>query len=650
MAKFFEEFQEKKKKIIAVVQKGVEYEWLGAERAQEMIANIERDVLTLGVIGQMKCGKSTFLNAFVFEKDVLPAATTPMTAALSVITYGEKEKIEAEFYTKEEWAEQLLQSKRDPKELKDNELEQAKVQAAQELVQKSQRLGSELENYLGKTQQDSLENLIEYVGADGQYISITKAVKIYYPKDYLKGVEIVDTPGMNDPIVSREERTKEFLAKADVVLMMLYAGRPFDAKDRTILFEDVQKCGVGKVVIGINKYDIPYGNGETEEKIKKYVEDQIKEASKESGDEILAELIKMQKPISLAAEMALLSEIPLDQINATEKYLHAWERYCRIFEIGSQKEFREKSHIDELNKVVIDIVTNQKGEILLAKPKNALKAAASEKEMDFGRKIQQCETEIKVLETPPENLERMRKGVEKAKEKMEKKKNRLKGQFDEILEDFKSTFGNRFRSELDMICTEMEVKANQKRCFNKTRINNIKMSKSKFDNTTVPGLIENELIDLKRKTKKKLSSYFNEIESICTDHLEDFDFNDFLEEIKSHIKLSNQSDSNKIISNDISDDKKPHENVRYFRESSKNLPPFYKSIEESLDDVLEKVKKSTVDVIITPITSLLKKYEENSFNGPRLLREKKEEREKLIEAKEAFIQQEKEITEILDQI
>lgn len=40
----------------------------------------------------MKCGKSTFLNSFIFEDDILPAATTPMTAALSVITYGEKEK------------------------------------------------------------------------------------------------------------------------------------------------------------------------------------------------------------------------------------------------------------------------------------------------------------------------------------------------------------------------------------------------------------------------------------------------------------------------------------------------------------------------------------------------------------------------------
>lgn len=57
----------------------------------------------------------------------------------------------------------------------------------------------------------------------------------------MKGVEIVDTPGFNDPVVSREERTKEFLKRADVVLMMLYAGRAFDSTDRDILLIKSEK-------------------------------------------------------------------------------------------------------------------------------------------------------------------------------------------------------------------------------------------------------------------------------------------------------------------------------------------------------------------------------------------------------------------------
>ena len=172
--------------------KAVEYGWISQERYQEIITKLDNDTLTIGVIGQMKCGKSTFLNSFVFGDNVLPAATTPMTAALSIITYGEKQKVVAEFYNQDEWAEQEMQASRSLDEVQGNTMAESKIKAAKELVEKASKLGGKLENYLGKTQEDDFENLEEYVGADGKYVSITKSVTIYYPKEYLKGVEVVD--------------------------------------------------------------------------------------------------------------------------------------------------------------------------------------------------------------------------------------------------------------------------------------------------------------------------------------------------------------------------------------------------------------------------------------------------------------------------
>ena len=158
---FFEELQEKKQNLKVLATKAKEYGWIDADREQEIIEKLNNDVLTIGVIGQMKCGKSTFLNSFVFEDDVLPAATTPMTAALSVITYGEDKKIVAEFYTKDEWEEQKVQAMRSLDDVRGNALEESKVKAAKELVEKSSKLGTKLYDYLGKTQEDSFEHLIE---------------------------------------------------------------------------------------------------------------------------------------------------------------------------------------------------------------------------------------------------------------------------------------------------------------------------------------------------------------------------------------------------------------------------------------------------------------------------------------------------------
>lgn len=45
----------------------------------------------------------------------------------------------------------------------------------------------------------------------------TKAVRISLNNPNLKDLEVIDTPGVNDPIVSREERTKALLKDCDVV-------------------------------------------------------------------------------------------------------------------------------------------------------------------------------------------------------------------------------------------------------------------------------------------------------------------------------------------------------------------------------------------------------------------------------------------------
>src|SRR5690606_21002133 len=185
--------------------------------------------------------------------------------------------------------------------------------------------------------------LIEYVGADGKYIAITKSVRIEYPLDYLKGVEIVDTPGFNDPVVSREERTKEFLSKADVVIMLLYAGRAFDATDKDIVFNKVRSIGVGKLLIGVNKYDINYMNGETNEAQIINVKEQLLKASEEHSNNSIATLVKEQDPLLISANMALMSQLDLSKINNCENLSFHYKKLMTDFEISTQAKMHEKS-------------------------------------------------------------------------------------------------------------------------------------------------------------------------------------------------------------------------------------------------------------------------------------------------------------------
>ena len=129
----FEKIHERKQNILAYIQSARECQIISDDEYTNIKNKIDNDKLTLGVIGQMKCGKSTFLNALIFGDDVLPAATTPMTASLSVITYGKEKCIEAEFYTKDEWNALNFESSRTLEE-NAREEEKSKHQAAEELV------------------------------------------------------------------------------------------------------------------------------------------------------------------------------------------------------------------------------------------------------------------------------------------------------------------------------------------------------------------------------------------------------------------------------------------------------------------------------------------------------------------------------------
>ena len=404
----FQQHDTRRRTIREQASKARELGWIDEAQEREIAGKIDNDTLTIGVIGQMKCGKSTFLNAFVFEREVLPAATTPMTAALTVITYnpgkyGTDEKLIAEFYTKDEWEELVLAANRSLEEVSD--AEKMKIIAARDLVAKSAALGADRDALLGTTGEDEFKNLKKYVGAEGCYVSITKAVTINYPRDYLKGVEIVDTPGFNDPIVSREERTRQFLRHADVVLLLLYAGRPFDDTDSFILFKQVRACGVGKVVVGVNKYDMPYAEGETPEEIAQYVTDEINKKCEEVHDDSLAELVREAKPILFSAQMALLSQLPMGEIKASKNNSFHWERYCRTFEVTSQSQIGEKSNIDTLIASVRDIIEREKGAILFKKPVNALLAAGNNVVGDLGNQKREQEALLINLAKPDDELE-----------------------------------------------------------------------------------------------------------------------------------------------------------------------------------------------------------------------------------------------------
>lgn len=435
----FEEFQQKKAKVRNLAEAALQKGWLSRENYTEIVNKLDTDILTIGVIGQMKCGKSTFLNAFLFNDTVLPAATNPMTAALSVITYGEEKDIVAEFYSQDEWANLKMQAERRlDEDASDNEIHMK--QAAMEVYSKSKAIANEIPSLLGTTKKDRFENLIEYVGADGKYVSITKSVTVHYPVEWLKGVEIVDTPGFNDPIVSRELRTQEFLQKADVVLMLLYVGRAFDSTDRDILFEKVRKVGIGKVLVGVNKYDTLIEK-ESEEEIVANIEEEIRKACRDPkyrDDLMIQETMRGIKPILLSANMALMAKMPLNKVYSDPDLKFHFDKACKVFgnEKQDQQQMLKDSLIGNLENAVRDVIEKSKADILIKKPINHIFQLANNKREELETSIKAESNTLKELKTPDTELEDKLDKIKKAQKRIERRIERatteLSDTFDEI--------------------------------------------------------------------------------------------------------------------------------------------------------------------------------------------------------------------------
>jgi predicted GTPase len=268
-----------------------------ASEMEKFLADFENKQLTVGIIGIVKSGKSTLLNSLFFEgKEVLPTAGTPMTSAITSLTYGEKPSITVEYFTDDEIKK--IKEKHDSHKSSGNDNKAAfdqyegilKNPEVQNKVCKKRKEETPYE-----TMEEIENKLYDYVGDDGPFVPFTKAVEVRANSDTLRGIFVVDTPGLNDPVEAREERTKEFLKKCDVVFIISKASGFITASDKTLIDRLVSGEGIRELyfiatqsdtaVIGKN----PLSESESLEKARNAARNNLKDQAKTLLDNLIRE-------------------------------------------------------------------------------------------------------------------------------------------------------------------------------------------------------------------------------------------------------------------------------------------------------------------------------------------------------------------------
>ncbi len=228
----------------------------------------------IAVVGQIKSGKSSFINAFIRNPSFLPTSVTPWTTAVTNLHFGHAPASRFSaifaFLQKDEWNE-LAAGGGKIRELTERlvpgfEPELLQQQAEMLRARAQEKLGPEFELLLGQAHlfeslpAGMLERYVcsgDFSGPNliGKYSDITKSADIYCQQGpFAFPSTIIDTPGTNDPSLIRDEITRRSLGSADIYVVVLTARQPLSENDVALL-RMMRGLNKDRIVVLINRID-----------------------------------------------------------------------------------------------------------------------------------------------------------------------------------------------------------------------------------------------------------------------------------------------------------------------------------------------------------------------------------------------------------
>lgn len=171
---------------------------------------MKKHTFSIGILGEFKRGKSTVINALL-GREIMPADILPTSATMNRVTYGMEPK--AQIYMRD-----------------------------------------------GSRETIAVDSLVDYVTKlDEQKAAMAEQVEeaiVYYPCRFCRnGVDIIDTPGLNDE--GRMDRiVEEVIPRLDAVIMVITPDSPFSMSESEFVRSKLMTSDIGRLIFLINKFDL----------------------------------------------------------------------------------------------------------------------------------------------------------------------------------------------------------------------------------------------------------------------------------------------------------------------------------------------------------------------------------------------------------
>ena len=270
------------------------------ERLNVIPERLENQRFSIGITGVMNAGKSTMLNALLGQ-EVLGTSVVPETANLTLIKYAKNPYAIVNFWNAKEWSK--------------IEEGAASLKSLEAFVKESKaHFGEKFHTLItpkGESETIPVQDLALYTSAkhSDKKCNLVKSVELYTDLKFVQdGVQIVDTPGLDDPVVQREEITLEYLSECDLMIHLMNAAQAATQKDVDFIIDALLYRNVARLLIVITRIDA-IKEKELQEVIdytKRSIEARLKEQNKGAKlDEIIAKIVF----IPIAGKLALMHKL-----------------------------------------------------------------------------------------------------------------------------------------------------------------------------------------------------------------------------------------------------------------------------------------------------------------------------------------------------
>lgn len=251
---------------------------------------LDEQKFSIGITGVMNAGKSTMLNALL-KKDILGTSVIPETANLTILRHSKVPKAKVFYWNSNEW-----------KKIEHNAKESLSLQTF--VKQAKEIYGEALGGYIledSKYDEIDPKDLSLYTSAEksNAKCNLVKYVELGVDLDFLSNnIEIVDTPGLDDPVIQREEITKEYVTQCDLMIHLMNVNQSATHVDIAFIIDSILYQNVTKLLIVISRADT-------------VSKDELNEVINYTKTSIRAQLHRLNKSAKLDYILSSIKFIPI---------------------------------------------------------------------------------------------------------------------------------------------------------------------------------------------------------------------------------------------------------------------------------------------------------------------------------------------------